>query len=1165
MAAGAAVALGSLASSALGQATWIGASGNFSVNASWLGNSAPSLGTSAAPVNLTFYSGNAGSVTATENIGTPWVANNLTFSSNNVNGLTAGAGTTSQWLYQLSGSGATLTSSGLANASMANGSLSATYGGLVLDADVTFGGTGTGNLTLGFASTAAVTQTASHSITVSGGAPLRILRNLTFNGANTFDGGLILNGGTVQMGSSNGAGVFGAQGSTMTVNATGGTVNMANSNTACSLGTLQLTGDLHIIGSNSFTLTNGVTSAPTVLQGGGNLYINTASSGGITIGSVSNSYSGAVVIDQSDFGLSAANVAGAVILTSISGPGRLPEGSITGAASIDVRAGGLIKMSNSVGNALQNGDRVSDTAPVRLRTATFELDGPAAAGTNGYTPGNLTEKIGDLTGAGNNTIYIVPVASTNVQTTLEANSLSRGTERGTFNFRSNAATMGDGGTATRARFIVDTAIPGGDFIGGGGAAASQNINILPYAVGAVSVNDNGSSFVTYGGDGMRPLTSAEYAANNLAPSDPTSNVMLTASQGGPGSGSYATMNSLVLGKSGTTDASVTGSGTLRITSGAVLFAGTNGTANLPQGISNNLDFNQYDVDNNVTGSREAVIWTGCKNGPVILGQMFGSAGLTKAGNGFTGGNNVLTLAADNSGLTGPLTINSGFVQFNQALALPGTGQITINGAGTGLGGSASTGLSWAGPTPTTLTRDVAINTGTVTFRMNDNTQTTQPSFGNLTIAGTISGVGNVALQSQTISVPGEIYVSNTANTYTGTTIFGNGSGGNGSGNIHIAADGSTGVGGAWEMSGGTLVAGTDISNSRAVNFDATSGINTNGNSVTLNGPITSFSTWGSVTTGVGLNKSGAGTLTFTSAVNDFGGPVTVLGGTLLINGNLGPNSAAGGVIVNPGAVLGGSGTVYRNVQVYSTATATKGGGTLSPGNSPGILTIWGSLNMAAPVTSPATPAATLVMQLNGAAPGAGYDQIQTFLQNAMAVSPAAPTAQLALGDPAATPATQQTTLSLSLGFNPAPHSVFWLIINSNKYQDNLTADATHFKNVTTGSFAGLPEGSTFTLGTVGGITYTGTISYHGDYDTNNPSAGTGNDVVIYNVQGCSSADFNCDGDIGTDADIEAFFACVAGTCPAPPCANTADFNGDGDIGTDADIEAFFRVLGGGAC
>jgi hypothetical protein len=64
---------------------------------------------------------------------------------------------------------------------------------------------------------------------------------------------------------------------------------------------------------------------------------------------------------------------------------------------------------------------------------------------------------------------------------------------------------------------------------------------------------------------------------------------------------------------------------------------------------------------------------------------------------------------------------------------------------------------------------------------------------------------------------------------------------------------------------------------------------------------------------------------------------------------------------------------------------------------------------------------------------------------------------------------------------------------------------------------------------------------------------------------CGSADFNCDGDTGTDADIEAFFACLAGTCPTAPCTSTADFNGDGDVGTDADIESFFRVLAGDPC
>jgi hypothetical protein len=64
---------------------------------------------------------------------------------------------------------------------------------------------------------------------------------------------------------------------------------------------------------------------------------------------------------------------------------------------------------------------------------------------------------------------------------------------------------------------------------------------------------------------------------------------------------------------------------------------------------------------------------------------------------------------------------------------------------------------------------------------------------------------------------------------------------------------------------------------------------------------------------------------------------------------------------------------------------------------------------------------------------------------------------------------------------------------------------------------------------------------------------------------CGTSDFNGDGDFGTDADIEAFFACLGGNCCGECFEGGSDFNGDGDFGTDQDIESFFRVLGGGAC
>jgi hypothetical protein len=84
--------------------------------------------------------------------------------------------------------------------------------------------------------------------------------------------------------------------------------------------------------------------------------------------------------------------------------------------------------------------------------------------------------------------------------------------------------------------------------------------------------------------------------------------------------------------------------------------------------------------------------------------------------------------------------------------------------------------------------------------------------------------------------------------------------------------------------------------------------------------------------------------------------------------------------------------------------------------------------------------------------------------------------------------------------------------------------------------------------------------------TGAPNSGLGQINITGTITPCcGSADFNCDGDVGTDADIEAFFACLSGSCPVAPCTGSADFNGDGDVGTDGDIEAFFRVLGGGTC
>ena len=91
--------------------------------------------------------------------------------------------------------------------------------------------------------------------------------------------------------------------------------------------------------------------------------------------------------------------------------------------------------------------------------------------------------------------------------------------------------------------------------------------------------------------------------------------------------------------------------------------------------------------------------------------------------------------------------------------------------------------------------------------------------------------------------------------------------------------------------------------------------------------------------------------------------------------------------------------------------------------------------------------------------------------------------------------------------------------------------------------------------------WTATVNDEGFYDVYL----TGACFVGQTGPTCGTADFDGDGDFGTDADIESFFACLSGNCCATCWHLGADFNADGDAGTDSDIEAFFRVLAGGHC
>lgn len=110
------------------------------------------------------------------------------------------------------------------------------------------------------------------------------------------------------------------------------------------------------------------------------------------------------------------------------------------------------------------------------------------------------------------------------------------------------------------------------------------------------------------------------------------------------------------------------------------------------------------------------------------------------------------------------------------------------------------------------------------------------------------------------------------------------------------------------------------------------------------------------TSGGGLDKTGSGTLDIASDVT-FGSGSTVSGGELSVDGSLTTPT----LLVGQGGTLGGTGNVASNVTVA---------GDLSPGNSPGTLTVTGDLTLTASATT------TIEVDGTGTGNGAGnHDRI----------------------------------------------------------------------------------------------------------------------------------------------------------------------------------------------
>ncbi|OLL27441.1 hypothetical protein BTH42_33070 [Burkholderia sp. SRS-W-2-2016] len=319
----------------------------------------------------------------------------------------------------------------------------------------------------------------------------------------------------------------------------------------------------------------------------------------------------------------------------------------------------------------------------------------------------------------------------------------------------------------------------------------------------------------------------------------------------------------------------------------------------------------------------------------IAAPLTGAGGLNKADlgtliltgtNTYTGGTAIEagTLQLGNGGTTG--SIPAGNVTDNGTLAFDRADAVNFTGAISGAGS-----VSQRGTGSTALAADNTYQGGTTieagTLQLGDGGTTGS-------IVGNVSDNGTLAFnRSNAVTFAGAI---------------------SGTGTVAQVGAGSTTLGGVNTYRGGTTISSGTLMGS-ATSFG--SGAILDNAALVIDQPENA--NFANAISGTGtLTKSGAGALELTGT-STLSGPTNVVAGLLSVSGSL-ANSAA---TVQSGASLGGNGMVG--------STAILSGGTISPGNSIGTLTVNGNFAQAAGSTyqvevNPGSAASDLIRVIGAA-------------------------------------------------------------------------------------------------------------------------------------------------------------------------------------------------------
>jgi|GEM_PF-1287139 len=500
----------------------------------------------------------------------------------------------------------------------------------------------------------------------------------------------------------------------------------------------------------------------------------------------------------------------------------------------------------------------------------------------------------------------------------------------------------DGQTASLDN--AGTVSGGNGGIANSGSHGAGGVGIVGAASGGISIINSGTIAGGLAGDGVTRANAVSlFGSNNRfeirAGSTTNGNVVV---QGGGtnnvlalGGTANGTVNigNLVASHTGFTAYEKTGSSTWTLSG-----AGSQNWSIREGTLSGNSSSMAGDLTFDTgAGTRGVVFVQG--TGGIYSRTILGDGSFTLAG--AAGGGLTLTRAQSYTGMT---TINAGTLRMGVANALTASAGIQLTAGSWDLNGYDQTVKGLSGNPGT----DVALGSATLTI---DNA-------GNMGYWGNISGTGGL-----TKTGTGNFEL-NGANTYSGATNVA-------SGFVRIGTNGSLLNSTAINISNGaqlSVVGASALSPTAAVSLTGV------GSRLTLKAGQSIGSLAGTAATGVwfdpgmvlttggnhtstvfsgNLGANGEGSLTkigtgaFTLAgTNGYTGATAVNAGSLIVNGSIASSS---GVTVAAGALLGGTGVA---------PTTVLNGGTLSPGNSPGALTVNGNLTF--------NPGSTYLAEIQGA-------------------------------------------------------------------------------------------------------------------------------------------------------------------------------------------------------